>query len=60
MSQPYYSKEIIDLLKTQLDTVSPETWHKIMNPLCGVCMAERGRALIEGRVSWKNTPLNTK
>lgn len=53
----YYSKEILDLLHKQLEDISPEIWHKMMNPMCGHCLAERGRALIEGRIPWQTIPL---
>jgi hypothetical protein len=56
----WYDPKIIDMLQAQLDAISPETWHMIMNPMCGQCLAERGKALIEGRIPWRNTPLNTK
>jgi hypothetical protein len=59
METIYYSKEMIDLLHKQFDSISPETWHRMMNPMCGICMAERGKALIEGRIPWQRTPLTT-
>jgi len=54
----YYSKEMLAVLQEQMDAISPETWHRIMNPMCGHCLAERGKALIEGRIPWKNTPIS--
>lgn len=41
----YYSKETLDILKTMIP--SAETLHKIMNPLCGICMAKRGRLWLQ-------------
>lgn len=41
----YYVPELLDVLRQNLQ-MSPETWHKVMNPMCGTCMAERGRSII--------------
>lgn len=41
----WYTPETIALLKAYLP--SPETMHKIMNPYCGQCMAERGRQVLK-------------
>lgn len=43
----YYSKELVELLHKQFENMSLELWHKIMNPMCGTCLAERGRYIIE-------------
>jgi len=53
----YYDKKTIELLKKEFDAISPSTWHKIMNPYCGKCLTERGKALIEGRIPWRSTGL---
>ena len=53
MNQIYYSKEILELLHKQFDNISLETWHRILNPMCGQCLYERGKALVEGRASWR-------
>lgn len=50
----YYSKEFIDALKKQMEEISPSTWHKMMYPMCGQCMAEKGKALVEGRIPWSS------
>lgn len=41
----YFKPEALEILKRKFESVSPSTWHKIMNPLCGECLIERGRAL---------------
>ena len=41
----YFSPESLRALKANT-YMSPETLHKINNPFCGVCMAERGRAFL--------------
>jgi len=45
----YYSKELLDILRKQLDNISPMTWHHIANPFCGQCLYERGKAIIAGQ-----------
>lgn len=45
MKESLFSKELIEIFK-QNAFMSPSTWHKIMNPLCGPCLAERGRQII--------------
>jgi hypothetical protein len=42
----WYAPETIELLHQMLDSISPATLHKMRNPLCGQCMAERGRQMI--------------
>jgi len=44
----YYSKELIELLKREMEKISPSTLHKLMNPYCMECMFERGWELIHG------------
>lgn len=44
----YYDKKTLEPLKKEFAAVSPSTWHKIMNPYCGECLAERGKAFVEG------------
>lgn len=41
----YYAPGTLEILKRHLESVGASTWHKIMNPLCGECLIERGRAL---------------
>ena len=43
----WFTPEIIEIAKKNLP--SPETMHKIMNPMCGTCMAERGRRWLQSR-----------
>jgi len=47
----YYSKELLEILHRQFDDLSPEFWHKVMKPMCGTCLAQRGRDLIENGFS---------
>jgi hypothetical protein len=37
----YYTPEFLENLKKVVDNISPETWHKIMNPMCPQCLIER-------------------
>jgi len=46
MEQIYYSKEILELLHKELDSLSPEFWHCVSRPYCPVCLEERGRAFM--------------
>ena len=48
----FYDKKSIAVLFKQLDNIALLTLHKIMSPMCGHCMAEKGKALIEGRIPW--------
>ena len=49
--QIYYDKEAIEKLKESFQ-LSPSTLHKMLNPMCGQCLAEKGKALVEGRIPW--------
>lgn len=41
----YCSPEFVATLKQQMQ-MSPSTWHKVMNPNCGICLAERGMRMM--------------
>ena len=48
----YYDKKVLAVLFEQLNSMSASTLHKIMNPMCGQCLAEKGKALVEGSIPW--------
>ena len=41
----FFAIETLKSFKQNLP--SPETWHKIMHPDCGICMAERGKEVLK-------------
>jgi hypothetical protein len=47
----YYSPGLLKVLKEQLK--DSEALHKMMNPMCGACLAERGREILENGWSWE-------
>ena len=49
MSEVFYSPSALAVLKMQLESISPETWHKMMHPLCTVCAFERGLIVLRER-----------
>lgn len=48
----WYSPKFLKTLEKQFEAVSPETWHKVMNPTCGACLAERGRNPKNFQIKW--------
>lgn len=45
----FYDEKTVEVLKRNLE-MSDKTWHKVMNPMCGACMLERGHWVLE---PWK-------
>lgn len=42
----FFTPEVLEVLKRNVSP-SDETLHKIMNPMCGRCMLERGQRIID-------------
>lgn len=53
----FFTPEFIEVLRQNL-RMAEETWHKVMNPLCGACMAERGKAALERAASVEQATLH--
>lgn len=51
--ESFYDEKTLKVLRRVLDGISDNTWHKIMNPYCGQCLTERGRAILEGTMYGK-------
>jgi hypothetical protein len=56
----WFDQNFLKTLKKQFEAVKPATWHKMMNPMCGACLPERGRNPKNFQIKWvsgQNTPL---
>jgi hypothetical protein len=52
MSAAFFTPEFLAaVLKNAY--MSPSTWHKVLNPFCAECLAQRGKEFLEERKEQK-------